>query len=149
MNEDAFRVMDLAMKGFQCSQILMVLALDALGKKNEDLVRAMSGLLGGMGCGKTCGVMTGGCCVLGLHAGSGTPNGIADERLGGMLTEFVEWFESEYKTRYGSIECDGIVQGDMRNRMARCPGIIVESLAQLKEILAENNHEFESPNPTA
>ena len=149
MNEDAFRVMDLGMKGFQCSQILMILALEALGKKNEDLVRAMSGLPAGMGCGKTCAVMTGGCCVLGLHAGWGTPDGVADDRLGGMLAEFVGWFESEYKTRYCSIECEGIVKDDMRNKMARCPGIMVESLAKLKEILAENNYEFDSPNPFA
>ncbi len=149
MNEDAFRVMDLGMKGFQCSQILMVLALEALGKKNEDLVRAMSGLPAGMGCGKTCAVMIGGCCLLGLHAGWGTTTDVGDERLGGMLTEFVGWFESEFKTRYGSIECEGILQEDMRNRMTRCPSIMVESMARLKEILAENNYEFDNPNPSA
>jgi len=146
MNDDSFRVMDLAMKGYQCSQILMALALEAQGKQNEDLLRAMSALTGGMGCGKTCGALTGGCSVLGLFAGWGTADAMADERLAAMLNEFVEWFESEYTQRYGSIECAGIVGDDMRNKMARCPGIVMESLAKLKEILAEYNYDFEASN---
>ncbi|MFP5225998.1 MAG: DVU_1555 family C-GCAxxG-C-C protein [Acidobacteriota bacterium] len=145
MNDDAMRVMDLAMKGYQCSQILMAIALEAQGKDNEDLLRAMAGLPAGMGCGKTCGVLTGGCCVLGLYGGCGTANSAPDERLAAMLTEFVDWFESEYTRRYGSIECAGILQDDMRNKIARCPGIVMESLARLKEILAEHNYDFERP----
>ena len=145
MNEDAFRVMELAMQGYQCSQILMLIALEAQGKQNPDLVRAMSGLLGGMGCGKTCGALTAGCCVLALYAGKDSPDGNTDERLQGMLSSFVEWFENEYTTRYGGIDCAAIVQDDMRNKMARCPGIIMDSLEKLKAILAENNYEFSNP----
>jgi C_GCAxxG_C_C family probable redox protein len=145
MNEDAFRVMELAMQGFQCSQILMLIALEAQGKQNPDLVRSMSGLLGGMGCGKTCGALTAGCCVLALYAGKDSPEDNTDDRLQGMLSSFVEWFENEYTSRYGSIDCAAIVQDDMRNKMARCPGIIMESLQKLKEILAENNYEFSNP----
>ena len=138
--------MDLAMKGYQCSQILMALALEAQGRQNEDLLRAMSGLLGGMGCGKTCGALTGGCSVLGLYAGWGTPNSAPDERLAEMLAEFVEWFEFEFRQRYGSIECAGIVGEDMRNKMERCPGIVMESFARSKQILADHNYDFEHPN---
>ena len=146
MNDDSLRVMDLAMKGYQCSQILMALALEAQGKENEDLLRAMSGLLGGMACGKTCGALTGGCSVLGFYAGWGTPNTEADERLAAMLADFVEWFECEFKQRYGGIECAEIVGGDMRNKMARCPGIVTESFARLKQILAEYDYDFDRPN---
>jgi C_GCAxxG_C_C family probable redox protein len=146
MNDDSFRVMDFAMKGYQCSQILMAMALEAQGKQNPDLVRAMSGLLGGMGCGKTCGALTGGCSVLGLYAGWGTPDSIPDEHLSAMLTEFVEWFETEYTQRYGSIGCKEIVGDDMRNKMTRCPHIVMESLVRLKEILAEYNYEFDGSN---
>ncbi len=146
MNDDSFKVMDFAMKGYQCSQILMAIALEAQGKNNPDLVRAMSGLLGGMGAGKTCGALTGGCSVLGLYAGWGTPDAIPDERLAAMLGDFVDWFESEYKQRYGSIECEGIVHNDMRNKMANCPRIVMESLARLKEILADYNYDFEGAN---
>jgi hypothetical protein len=145
MNEDAFRVMELAMQGYQCSQILMLIALEAQGKQNPDLVRAMSGLLGGMGCGKTCGALTAGCCVLALYASKDSADGNTDERLQGMLSSFVEWFENEYTTRYNGIDCAAIVQDDMRNKMARCPGIVMESLEKLKAILAENNYEFSNP----
>jgi C_GCAxxG_C_C family probable redox protein len=143
MNDDSFRVMEFAAKGYQCSQILMAMALEAQGKQNPDLLRAMSGLLGGMGSGKTCGALTGGCSVLGLYAGWGTPDSIPDERLAAMLTEFVEWFETEYAQRYGSTECKEIVGDDMRNKMTRCPRIVLESLARLKEILADYNYEFD------
>ncbi len=149
MNEDTFRVMDFAMQGYQCSQILMVLALEAQCKQNSDLVKAMSGLLGGMGCGKTCGALTAGCCVLALYAGKDSPEHNADDRLQKMLSEFVEWFESEYTSRYGGINCIDIVQDDMRNRMARCPTIVIESLEKLKEILAENNYECSNQTRTA
>lgn len=145
-NDDSFRVIDLAMKGYQCSQILMALALEAQGKENEDLVRAMSGLLGGMGAGRTCGALTGGCSVLGLYAGWGVPDANADELLYAMLNEFVEWFESEFKQRHGSIECAAIVQDDMRNKMTLCPRIVMESLTRLKEILANHNYDFHRAN---
>jgi C_GCAxxG_C_C family probable redox protein len=145
MNDDGFRMMDLAMQGFQCSQILVQLSLEAQGKENPGLVRAMTGLTGGMGCGKTCGALTGGCCVLGLYAGKDSAEHSADDRLQAMLSHFVEWFETEYTARFGTIECAGIVQDDLRNRMTRCPAIVMESLGKLKEILAENNYEFSNP----
>jgi C_GCAxxG_C_C family probable redox protein len=148
MNDEAFRVMDLGMQGFQCSQILVQIALEAQGKQNSELVSAMSGLLGGMGCGKTCGALTGGCCVLGLYAGKDSAEHNADPRLQGMLDRFVEWFEAEYTARYGGVNCAEIVQDDMRNKMARCPAIVIESLHKLKEILAENNYEFGNPTRT-
>jgi len=137
MNDDAFRVMDLAMDGYECSQILVALALEAQGRENDELIRAMSGLTGGMGTGKTCGALTGGCCVLGMHAGRGKQDSAQDERLPEMLNDFVTWFEAEYKSRYGSIDCQGIVRDDMRNKLARCPEIVIGSLAKLKEILAD------------
>jgi C_GCAxxG_C_C family probable redox protein len=148
MNDDAFRVLDLAMQGFQCSQILVQISLEAQGKENPELVSAMTGLTGGMGSGKTCGALTGGCCVLGLYAGKSSAEQNADDRLQTMQTRFVEWFETGYTARFGSIECAGIVQDDMRNRMARCPTIVMESLEKLKEILDEHNYEFSNPTPS-
>lgn len=145
MNEDTFRIMDLSMQGFQCSQILVLMALEAQQRRDPDLIRAMTGLVGGMGCGKTCGALTAGCCVLGLYAGKDSADKDADERLQGMLTQFVEWFEAEYAARYGGINCNDIVRDDMRNRAARCPTIVIESLAKVKELLAENGYDFSKP----
>jgi C_GCAxxG_C_C family probable redox protein len=149
MNDDSMRMMELGMQGYGCSQILLLLALEAQKKENPDLVRAMGGLLAGMGSGKVCGALTGGCCLLGLFAGKGTPESSADERLAGMLERFVEWFEVEYTGRYGSVDCAEILANDPRNKLTRCPGIVAESLLQLKEILKDNGYTFEGQAPPA
>lgn len=130
------------MQGYHCSHILLLLALEAQGKQNPDLVRAMSGLVAGMGCGKTCGVLTGGCCLLGLYAGKGTAESQADERLAEMLRRFVEWFEVECTRRYGGMRCAEILADDPRNQLTRCPSLMVESLQELKCILEESGYNF-------
>ena len=141
-NEDSFRMMELGMQGYHCSQILMRMALEAQHKDNPDLVRAMTGLLAGMGCGKACGALTGGCCVLGFFAGKDSPESNADERLALMLNTFVEWFESEFTPRYGGINCSDILNDNPQNKLARCPTIVSESMAKLQEILSENGYAF-------
>ena len=66
------RMLELSGQGFYCAQILLILALEAEGKENPDLVRAMSGLNGGLGfSGNVCGALTGGCCLLGYFCGKG------------------------------------------------------------------------------
>lgn len=149
MNEDGLRMMELGMQGFLCSQILVLFALEAQGRQNPDLIRAMSGLPAGLGCGKICGALTGGCCLLGLYAGKGTAEGAPDEQLGEMLRRFVEWFEAEYTGRYGGINCADILADDPRNRLTRCPGIVLESLQQLKAILQESGYAFDHEPPSA
>jgi C_GCAxxG_C_C family probable redox protein len=146
MGDDAFQMMEFAMRGFNCSQILVLMALQAQGRENPDLVRAMSGLLSGLGCGKLCGALTGGCCLLGLYAGKDSAESNPDPRLQAMLANFVDWFEAEYTPRYGGIDCADIIQDDARHRMTRCPAIVIECLEKLKEILAENDYEFDK-NP--
>ena len=141
-NEDSFRMMELGMQGYNCSQILMLMALEAQKKQNPDIVRAMTGLLAGMGCGKTCGALTGGCCLLGLFAGKDSPESNADERLAPMLNAFVDWFEAEFTPRYGGVNCSDILADNPQNKLARCPALVAESLSKVKEILAENGYEF-------
>jgi C_GCAxxG_C_C family probable redox protein len=148
MDDDTFHIMELAMKGFNCSQILVLIALEAQGRENADLVRAMSGLVAGLGCGKACGALTGGCCVLGMYAGKDSAENDPDARLQTMLSNFVEWFEVEYTSRYGGINCADIVQDDARQKMTRCPLIVIESMEKLKKLLAENDYDFsQQPQP--
>jgi C_GCAxxG_C_C family probable redox protein len=139
MPDDGMRIMELGLQGYNCSQILVLLALDAKQKTNPELVRAMTGLLAGMGCGKVCGALTGGCCVLGLYAGKAHPRENPDERLQTMLTRFVEWFETEFTKLYGGINCADIVQDDARLRLFRCPDIVRRTHEELVTILEENN----------
>ena len=149
MSDDTFRIMELGMRGYKCSQILALMALEAQGRENPDLVRAMSGLLNGMGCGKLCGALTGGCCVLGMYAGNSGESSNSDPRLQSMVERFVEWFEVEFTERFGSINCADIVQDDPRQRNVRCALIVLETLEKLREILAENDYHFDEPLPSA
>lgn len=140
MSDEAFRVMELSLQGFECSQILARMDLDAQGRSNPELVRAMSGLLAGLGCGRVCGCLTGGCCVLGLHAGRGDEEDQEDERLGDMLAELVEWFERRYGSRYGGTSCDAITRKDAALRLSRCPEIVIETFQKTRQILADNGY---------
>ena len=45
--EEMIRMIHLAEQGFYCSQILLLMGLEARGKNNVDLVRSVSGLAGG------------------------------------------------------------------------------------------------------
>lgn len=136
MGADDMRMMELLLQGFGCSQILMILALEAQGKENSDLVRAISGLHGGFGySGKICGALSGGCCVLALHCGRGAVEEIEDTRLNPMIGSLVGWFEDEYRTRYGGIDCSDILEQDPRNRLTRCPAIIRGVHDKIVEIL--------------
>ncbi len=86
MNDTFFKMLGLSQSGFFCSQIMLIMALEAQGKENPDLVRAMSGLICGMGYkGKTCGALTGGACFLGLYTGKGTAEEMEDSRCNEMI----------------------------------------------------------------
>ncbi|NLT17733.1 MAG: C_GCAxxG_C_C family protein, partial [Clostridiales bacterium] len=79
MDDFLMRLMELSSQGFFCSQILLMLRLEAEGKQNPDLVRALGGLAGGLGfSGKTCGALTGGACLIAYYAGKGAPDERAD-----------------------------------------------------------------------
>lgn len=136
MADETFRVLELSLQGFKCSQILALMALEAQGKSSPELVRATSGLLGGMGCGGVCGCLTGGCCALGLYAGRGAEDEQEDADLPDMLTELVRWFETDCASRYGGTTCEEISRMDPDVCRDRCPGLIVETFAKVQRILA-------------
>jgi hypothetical protein len=143
MADEAFRVFELSLQGFGCSQILAIMALEAQGKSDPLMIRAMSGLLNGLGVGKTCGALAGGCCVLGLYAGRGETEEAEDAQLPIMLGELVEWFEAEYGERYHGIDCDNIVDKDPSRRLATCPQLIVATFNKVTEILARHDYPLE------
>jgi len=140
MADEAFRVFELSLQGFNCSQILALMALEAQGKEDPLLVRAMSGLLGGMGCGKTCGALSGACCVLGLYAGRGSLDEREDSLLPIMQAELVDWFETEYGERYHGINCDDITGQDPGQRLAICPQMVAETYKKVTEILTMHDY---------
>ena len=92
-------------QGYDCAQILMRMVLDAEGKENPDMIRALAGLNGGIGgSAGTCGCMTGGACLLAYYAGKGADDEMAHKNYQDMMLKFTEWFK-EYTTEYGGVEC--------------------------------------------
>jgi C_GCAxxG_C_C family probable redox protein len=143
MNEDDFRVAELALKGYKCSHILVQIGLDALGRENPELLRAMSGLANGMGDGLTCGALTGGCCLIGMYAGADGAGRDEHPRLPLMLAEYTEWFRDEFGKRYDGIDCERIMRDDPRLRNERCPGLILAAVKKAREILEANGFELD------
>jgi hypothetical protein len=145
VDDGRFRILQLSQEGYYCSQILMALFLEAQGKRDVDLIRAMAGL--GLGAGSpsgTCGALSGAACVLGLYAGRGDEGDGEDAVLGSMLAELWDWFENEGAARYGGVSCGHILEGG-EPRPQRCGSIVVDTYAKLLEILAA--HDLEPTEP--
>ena len=140
-DEIVMRMIELAEKDYNCSQIMMILALDQEGRQNPDLVRAMSGL--GDGCGffkETCGIMTAAAAILSWYAGKGADSETESEKLLPMLEELGDWFQDEIAQKYQGTRCQEIV-GDLvgtEEGKQICGGIIFQTYNKVNEILAAN-----------
>ncbi len=139
----------LSEKGYCCSQILALLILGAQGKENEDLVRALAGLCHGIGqSGSTCGILTGGCCVLSYLVGPNTENdtGMAEAKI--ILEEYVDWFNDTCSKKWGSSLCSEII-GDENpegpNKKA-CRELLTSAWVRLLGILTMHQIAYASPN---
>lgn len=136
------RMVELAEKKYNCSQIMMILALEQEGKQNPGLVRAMSGL--GDGCGffrETCGIMTGAASILAWHAGKGADDEKESQKLLPMLEDLGDWFHQEIAAKYNGTRCNEIV-GDLvgtDDGKQICGSIIFQTFGKVNEILAEND----------
>ncbi len=140
-DEIVMQMIELAEKKYNCSQILMILALQQAGQENPDLVRAMSGL--GDGCGffnETCGIMTGAASLLGWYAGKGADGEEESEKLLPMLQDLDDWFQQEIGTKYSGTRCKDIAGELVGTPECKqiCGGIILQTYTKLDEILAAN-----------
>lgn len=132
------RLLELSQEGFFCSQIILKLAMEEEGVENEGVIRAMSGLNGGLGfSGRLCGALTGGCCLLGYYAGKGSEEEVESGYLNEMIVELVEWFEETIGTKYGGNECHCILEGNPMNKVTRCPHIVAAVYNKVMEMLHE------------
>ncbi|MBG0789885.1 MAG: C_GCAxxG_C_C family protein [Desulfovibrionaceae bacterium] len=139
LDDTGLRMMELAGKGYCCSQIMVLLALDEMGRENPDMARAAAGLCIGLGdCSGPCGVYTGAALVLGLHAGKGTDMEQTDDKLPLMLEELRDWFVAATE-QYGGTTCGAILDGECgQPDKARCGGLVADASAQVREILVAN-----------
>jgi hypothetical protein len=143
MSDEDFRVAELSLIGYKCSHILVQIGLDAQGKRNPELLSAMSGLASGMGDGLTCGALTGGCCLIGLYAGMDGEGRDEHPRLPQILAEYTEWFRGEFGQCYGGIDCAQIMQDDPRLRLERCPTLILAAVRKARAVLEANGFELD------
>jgi C_GCAxxG_C_C family probable redox protein len=131
----------MAQDGFRCSQIILKQGLKRMNAENPFVIRAMGGLIVGVGfTGKTCGALTGGACLISLFAGRGRTDEKEHPKLWPMIEEFVEWFESEIGEHKGIIDCDIILKRAGANSPGPeiCGPIVLKSYMKAISIL-ENN----------
>jgi hypothetical protein len=143
MDDHLIRMMQLAGKGYVCSQILVKMILELRGEDDPLLIRAMAGP--GYGCSAgsaSCGALVGGCCALALYAAKGSDTETPSERLPLMLTALSDWFKERVGDTYGGITCDEIVgEGGPVQSQQTCAGIVADTYVQIHAILAENGIE--------
>jgi hypothetical protein len=148
-DDTGFRVVQMLLSGLRCSHVLMQLALEAQGRDDPDLVRAMSGLANGMGQGFDCGALSGGCCVIGLVAGRAGEDEPDDPRFAAALDSFSGWFNTMATERWGGIRCADIMRFDDALKNERCPALILEVWDRIRETLAENGLDIAEPASAA
>ena len=130
------RMLEMSKQGFECAQILMMLALESEGKEDGDLLRAVGGLNNGLADKSgPCGALLGCCCVISYFAGKGDADELEDPALRDMISEFTNWFKEEYGKLYGGHICAEILNEDPGNKLARCPEIVKASFLKAMEIL--------------
>ena len=137
MDDALFRMLELNGKGYCCSQIMFIMALDLQGKANPDLVRSMAGLCHGIGfSGNTCGVLSGGACLLSYYAGKGSDTEVVKQGFATMLTDLAYWFKQEIGVKFGGVTCAEIMIHSPDR--AECKDIVLASYAKVLELLIEH-----------
>lgn len=140
MDDLILEMMQLAAKGYVCSQIMMKMALELRDEENLPLVRAMAGP--GYGCGEgsaTCGTLMAGCCILALYTAKGSDDEIGSELLHSMQGELSEWFNQRIGERYGGISCDKIVgaAGPAASQQT-CGALVADTYSKVMEIMTDH-----------
>ena len=111
MNPMMMELLPLVHEGYCCSQLLMLLMLQARDQENPDLVRAVHGLCHGIGQSDgPCGLLTGGACTLALVAGKGAASETPHAMLTPRLNDYATWFY-ERTNAYGGQSCSQIAAG--------------------------------------
>ena len=137
MDDIVLQMMRLNAKGFCCAQIILILALEAQGKTNADLVRSVGGLCFGINwSGEVCGALSGGACLISLYAGKGTDEETPDGRYMTMVGELVEWFTRAADNEYGGTRCHEILERFPDRSI--CSLIVADTYKKCMDILASH-----------
>lgn len=148
LDDTGIRVMQHRAAGFCCGQIMVLLALEDMGRQNPGLVRAAQGLCFGMGDFRgPCGALGGAVLALSLYGGKGGPDEEPHPRLACMLEDLGEWFRATMGERHGGSRCGEILgvspesldcAGELpKPDPTRCGPTIVDTYARVQAILLE------------
>jgi hypothetical protein len=124
------RIMELKFQGYCCSQIIMQMGLDGIGKENEDLIKAMAGLCDGVHKGEICGTLSAAICLLYL---------IDKTEAANLQDEIYDWFEDSF----GSVKCEELIKGNPLNKAVVCGGLVENTYLKLVEMLGAHRVDFE------
>ena len=113
------------LKGHCCSESIMSMFLEDTGRENEDLIKAMGALCGGLREGLVCGALAAAVGAIFIAAES------YEQARDELRPEMMNWFLE----RYGSYSCADILDGDETRKITLCPTIVDETYCKLIEIL--------------
>lgn len=116
-------IVDLKLKGYCCSQIIMELGLQRLEKRNDDLIAAMAGLCDGVRSGKICGILSAATCLLYLAN--------PQEASGGAVEELIDWFEDAFE----ETDCQALLAENPLNKVEKCPMMLEATFQKIEELL--------------
>ena len=134
MDDLTLQMMKLNAKGYCCAQVILILALEAQGKINEDLVRSVGGLCFGINwSGEVCGALSGGACLISLYAGKGSDEEVPDSQCLSMVGELIEWFTIAADDEYGGTRCHEILEKYPDRSV--CSLIVADTYKKCMEIL--------------
>lgn len=136
---------DFLMKGYMCSDSIVMAFAKEFGLEPEIATRISSGFAGGMAQGKTCGAVTGAIMVIGLKYGSGlTINQYSRD----LCFQITQEFSHRFMARRKSLDCNEILlmnninpkdPEEMKKLREKklCDKIVTDSVEILVDLLSE------------
>ena len=123
------------MRGYSCSQAVVVAFCDVTGMKPQYAARLSSSFGGGMGrMREVCGAVSGMLTVAGLLYGYSTPGDDAAKRAHYTL---VQALAGQFREEHGSIICREIKGVDTGIVLRSCDGCVEDAAGIIEEYLAE------------
>ncbi len=131
---------------YHCSQAVLQVVQELMGRRDEDAVRMMSGFGGGFGgAGSVCGAISGGVAALGLAYGRGKLEERDAPRLFPLCAELYRRFGEEIETSCFCRDITGVDFGTKEGakafygspeKLARCARLVAKTAEMVRDMLA-------------
>lgn len=116
MRDKAIQLM--MVKRFHCSQAVLAVGQEKMGKQNGEVIKAMGAFGGGLGGnGEVCGAVAGALAVIGLRFSRASEDEKEDPKMWSYAHEILDRFKKEIAKDHGSILCRKIARVDWNDRV--------------------------------